>query len=47
MQPNSLPDPTVLDNVLGALDRHSFATLAVIILFFLAIAWKNAGKKDV
>ncbi len=45
MQPNSLPDPSVLDSLLGALDRHSFATLAVIILAVLAVAYKHAGKK--
>lgn len=47
MQPTSLPDPSVLDSVLGALDRHSFATLAVIVLAVLAVTWKNGGKKDV
>ena len=46
MDQHNLPDPSVVDNLLGSIDHHSFATLAVIILVGLAVAWRRAGKKD-
>ncbi len=40
-----LPDPGAVSSVLTSVDQHPFATLAVIILAVLAVAWRYAGKK--
>jgi len=45
MDQHNLPDPGIVDSLLGALDHHAFATLAVIMLVGLAVAWRRAGKK--
>ena len=44
MNTTQLPEPTIVDALLGAFDHHAFGTLAVIMILGLAVIWKVSNK---
>ena len=46
MDQRNIPDPSIVNSLLSALDQHPHAVLAVIFLAVIAVAWKHAGKNS-